>query len=154
MKKEKVIFSQYIIVKGIKYIVDGKKVVLEPSKKEIDMAIWLSKKLNKEVTILPRINEPERIQTPDFSIENDNWDLKTITSNKNNVMYNTLRNKENQSNNYVIDISKSKLTIKAINKQLNDLFLLKGFNWLNKIIVKKNNDIEINERKKVGNRSH
>ena len=43
-------------------------------------------------------------------------------------------------------ISKSKLTVKATIKQIYGVFSMKGFNWINSVIIKKNNSIEIIKR--------
>ena len=48
----------------------------------------------------------------------------------------------------VIDIGKSKLTIKSATKQINELYSKKSYNWLNKVVIKKHNDyIVINKPK-------
>jgi len=146
IKKVEVQLQSYIIINNTKYIVDGKKVVLEPSNKEINMAIWLSKKLSIEIKLLPRILLPENIKTADYSINGEYWDLKEITSNRNNALYNRIRKKDNQASNFIIDISNSKLTIKALQYQIVELYSSKHFKWLNKIIVKKNNDVRIIKR--------
>ena len=67
--KSNVVLKDSVEVSGRKYSVDNKKVVLEPSSREIATAVWLSKKLNKKVEILPRINKPEGIKTPDYFID-------------------------------------------------------------------------------------
>ena len=96
---------------------------------------------------MPRILLPEYIKTSDYLINNEYWDLKTIVSNRNDAIRNRIRNQEDQASNFIIDISKSKLTLKSAEKQINDIFLLKGYKWLNKIILKKNNEIKIIHKK-------
>lgn len=145
--KSKVFLIDYIEIKGRKYYVDGKKVVLESTKEETNVALWLSKKLNQEIVILPKIKQPENIRTADYLIGKEYWDLKTISSNKNYAVYSRIRNQEEQASNFVLDISKSKLTIKAVIKQVNELYKLKNFKWLKKIIIKKKNNIEFVTRK-------
>lgn len=129
-------------VNSRKYYVDDKKVVFETSNKELAIAVWISKKLNKKVEILPKVYQPENIRTADYLIDNENWDLKEIISNKNYAIYSRIRNQEKQAFNFIIDISKSKLTIKAATKQINELYKLKNFKWLKDIIIKKNNNYE------------
>ena len=136
--KSKVELRDYIEINGHKYVVDGIKVVLDPNKREIQTALWLSKKLNKKIELLPRILLPEYIKTSDYLINDKYWDLKTIVSNRNDAIRNRIRNQENQALNFIVDISKSKLTLKSAEKQINDIFKLKGYKWLNKIILKKN----------------
>ena len=147
LNKSKVVLKEHIEINGHIYCIDGKTVVLEPSKKELNVAIWLSKKLNKKVEVLPRVLIPEGIKTSDYLIDDNNWDLKTIISNINNAVYTSIRKKEKQSNNFVIGISKSKLSIKSAIKQVMGIYSMKGFNWLNNIIIKKNDSFEIIKRK-------
>ena len=144
--KSNIALKDYVEVENIKYYVDNTKVVLEPTKKEIAVAVWLSKKLNKKVEILPRINIPKGIKTADYLIDNQKCDLKNIVSNRNNAIYTSIRGQERQANNFIFDISKSKLTVKATIKQIYGVFSMKGFNWINSVIIKKNNSIEIIKR--------
>ena len=142
-----VVFSEYVEIDGCKFYVDNKKVVFEPTKKELAVAVWLSKKLNKKVEVLPRINIPKGMKTADYLIDNQKWDLKKISSNRNNAIYTSIRGQERQADNFVFDISKSKLTVKATINQIYGIFSMKGFNWINSVIIKKNNVIEIIKRK-------
>jgi len=129
-----IILSKCVIVNGRKYIVDGSKVVFDQNKKEIHMALWLSQKLNKKIELLPRILQPENIQTSDYMIEGEYWDLKGIVSNKNYAVYSRLRNQNKQASNFIIDISKSKLTIKSVIYQVKELYKLKSFKKIKKIL--------------------
>ena len=146
-RKTKVVFKDYIEIDNHKYYVDGKKVVLEPSKKEIRLALWLSKKLSTEIVVLPRIKQPEGIKTSDYLIYGEKWDLKEIFSNRNDAAYNRIRRYKDQASNFIIDISNSKLTMKATKDQVVDLYQHKNYRWLNKIIIKKNNELEFVFRK-------
>ena len=147
LSKSKIELKDYIEINGKKYVVDGIKVIFEPSKKELHIALWLSKKLNKKIEVLPRIKQPEGINTSDYIINNENWDLKRIISNRNDAVRNIIRNHQKQASYFVIDITDSKLTIKATIKQINDIFNRKGYKWFNKAIIKKNNAIEFVNRK-------
>ena len=147
LSKSKVELKNYIEVNGIKYYVDNRSVIFEPTKKEVAIAMWLSKKLTKKIEILPRIKQPEGIKTSDYIIANENWDLKSVSSNRNDAIRNIIKNHERQASNFVIDISNSKLTIKATLKQINNLFDRKGFNWFKKAIIKKNDIMEFVNRK-------
>ena len=141
--KSKVELKDYVEVDGRKYYVDNNKVVFEPTKKEIATAVWISKKLNKKVGILPRINVPSGIKTADYLLDNEKWDLKILVSNRNNAIYTSIRRDSKQASNFIFDISKSKLTIKAVVRQVEYLYKSKKLCWLNNVIIKKNNDIEI-----------
>ena len=95
---------------------------------------------------MPKIKIPEGIKTSDYIINDEYWDLKTITSNRNDAMANRIKRQEKQATNFIIDISKSKLTFKAAEKQLQEI--LKWYKWINSIILKKSNEIKIIQKKK------
>jgi len=81
LSKSKVSLKDYIEINGHRYIVDGIKVVFEPSKKELHTALWLSRKLNKKIEILPRIALPKNIKTSDYLINNEYWVIDFKPSN-------------------------------------------------------------------------
>ena len=116
--KSKVILKDYVEVKGKKYYVDNKRVVLEPTNSEIRMAKWLSNILSKQIELLPRVKLPKNIKTADYLIDGELWDLKSITSNRNDAIRSRIRNQETQSSNFIIDITKSKIILKAAEKQI------------------------------------
>jgi len=147
VKKTSVVLKDYVEVNGRKFFVDGKNVVLEPSNKEIGVAKWLSKRLNQTVELIPRVNLPKNIQTSDYIIEGECWDLKVVNSNLNDAISSRVKNREKQAVNFVIDVSKSKLTMKASVNQINNLYKARDFRWLNNIIIKKNNDFQIISKK-------
>ena len=103
--------------------------------------------MNRKIEILPRIVLPKNIKTSDYLIDNEYWDLKDIVSNRNDAIRNRIRKQEKQASNFIINISNSKLTLKSAEKQIKDILQLKGYKWLNKIIVKKNNEIIIINKK-------
>ena len=144
--KSKVTLKDYVEANGQKYYVDNKKVVFETTNKEISIAVWISKKLNKKVEILPKVYKPENIKTADYLIDNEKWDLKEITSSRNNAIYSRIRKQKDQSPNFIIDISKSKLTIKSVVKQINNLS--KDFNWVYMVLIKDRNEYEIIKKQK------
>ena len=64
---------------GEVYKVDGKHVVLDYKKEEFNIAKIIAEKYGKEVFMVPRVNEPAGISTPDYRINGENYDLKTIS---------------------------------------------------------------------------
>ena len=53
---------------GTKYNVDGKHVILNPTTREKEVAEILGKIYGGQVDIIPRVNEPANIKTPDYII--------------------------------------------------------------------------------------
>ena len=131
----------YFEYDNIKYRVDNKNVVLDYSDKEKEVAIWLENTFGGEIYMLPRINNPKGIQTADYLFRREYWDLKEITGSGKHTFDSAIKKKKSQSNNFIFDISNSKLTLEMINKQLNLIYKSKDRKWVDKIIVKQDNDM-------------
>lgn len=139
---------KYFEHNGIKYKVDNKNIVLDYSDKEKEVSIWLENTFGGEIYMLPRINKPDGIQTADYLFRGEYWDLKKITGKGKNTLDSAINKKKSQSNNFIFDISNSEITLEAIDKQLSSIYENKYRKWIDKIIVKQNNNvIVINKRK-------
>ena len=73
-----VIDAKYYVYNNIKYNVDKKNVILDYSKQERRIALWLCNTFGSNVYMMPRINYPNGIMTADYLFKNEYWDLKTI----------------------------------------------------------------------------
>ena len=71
---------------GKKYFVDGKKVIINPSKEELYIANWLTNIYKNVIYLLPRINIPEGISTADYFFADNYWDYKQINGDKKNTI--------------------------------------------------------------------
>lgn len=139
---------KYYLHDGIKYKIDGKKVVLDYSAEEKIMAEWLVKIFGGVIYLIPRINEPLGIQTADYYFKKEYWDLKSISGNSSSTIDRAINGKKRQSKNFIIDISKSEMTINEADNYINKLYQSKYRFWVKKIILVKNNRlIKIYERK-------
>lgn len=149
-KNGKVLDSYYYITNNKVYIVDGsKKVVLDYSLKELEVANWLVNTFGGTLYMKPRVNYPFGIKTADYFWKGEYWDLKEIKSPGNKVFDNRLNNYRQQSKNFIFDVSSNPLSIKEIQKQINNIYTSEDRYWVNKIIVKRDNDVLfIYERKK------
>lgn len=132
---------QYFEHEGIKYKVDDKNVVLDYSSKEREVAEWLESTFGGEIYMLPRINTPEGIKTADYLFKDEYWDLKEITGVGKNILFHAIEDHEKQAHNFIFDISKTKLSNNEIIERLNKLYSIKKVDWLNKIIVKREEKI-------------
>lgn len=126
---------------GIRYNVDGKHVVLNPTTREKEVAEILGKIYGGQVDIIPRVNEPANIKTPDYVIDNERFDLKEITGSGKYVIEGNIRKKKNQANNFIIDVTNTKIDIKEIERQIESIYISKRYLWVDKIFVVKENDI-------------
>lgn len=129
------------------YIVDGKHVKFDYSREELNIAYWINQVFGYEVILVPKVNFPKKINTPDFIINKEKWDLKTITSSSNQALYHAVYGKNKQSNNFILDLSKSKLDFNEIINQLKRIYEREDTNFVNKIIIKKNKIYKVFKRK-------
>lgn len=127
--------------KGNKYKVDGKNVVLEPTEREKEVANILGRMHGGQVKIIPKVNEPINIKTPDYMINNERFDLKEITGSGKNTLDNAIRKQKKQASNFVFDVSNTTMDIIEVTKQVKNIYKSKHREWVNKIIIIKNNGI-------------
>ena len=136
---QKIIESKFIVKNGIKYYVDGKYVIFDYNKKELEIATWLVNTFGGTIYLLPRINVPENIKTADYLWNNEFWDLKEIKGSSNQVIYHAIYKNKLQCNNFILDITNSKLNLKKSIILVNLLFQREDTKFVNKIIIKKGN---------------
>lgn len=125
---------------GQKYQVDGKHVVLDYSQKEKEVGEWLSKLFGKNVQMVPRVNYPKDIPTPDYLIEGMKFDLKEISGNGKNVFDNASKKAKDQAENIVFDITNTPLTEQEILNRLEGIYK-SGRRGLNIAVLKKSDDL-------------
>ena len=113
---------------GVKYFVDGKKVVLDYSLYEKKIAEWLCILFGGDIYLLPRIND-------------EYWDLKKISCNaisKKRAVDNIIKKSKFQTENIILDISDSILSEKMILKQVKKLYTTSGREWIKCVLIVKN----------------
>ncbi len=133
---------------GNKYKVDGKHVVLKPTEREKEVANILGKMYGGQVNIIPRVNEPAYIKTPDYIVNGEKFDLKEITGSGKYVIEGNLRKKKKQANNFIIDLTNAKIDIKEAERQIENIYTSKRYLWIDKIvIIKESKIIKIYQRK-------
>lgn len=134
-----IIYKYYFISDdGEKYYVSKNKVILDPSIEEIRMAKWFSSLGDDVVYINPKVNYPPGISTSDYIYKDEKWDLKIVgvnaTSTK-RAVDNIIKTTKNQTNNIILDITKSKLDRENIIEQVKTVFLTRGRQWIRQIVI-------------------
>ena len=138
----------YIDNGGNRYNVDNKYVILKPTEREKEVANMLGSLYGGKIKMIPRINEPKRIKTPDYIVRNKRYDLKQIKGNGKYVIQGNLKGKQKQANNFIIDITKSEMSIEEAVRQVANIYNSKHFLWLDRIILLKNKKfIKVYKRK-------
>lgn len=141
--------QSFLDFEGEKYYVDGCNVVYKHDKRELEVAKLLNKTFGGNVKILPNINYPQGIKSPDYIFRGERLDLKRITSKRaNDCLKTALRNKEEQADNFIIDNTAQSIRDEDILRQIDEIYNLKGFLWINKIyVLKEDKFIKIFKRK-------
>ena len=121
--------------------VDGKKVLLDYSRHEKEVAETIAKLYGKEIQMVPRVTYPQGVATPDYKIEGVGWDLKTISTGGKNVLYNSVKKKKHQANCFIFDITECPLDVKEIKEQVDNLFRSTHLSFIDKIGIYKDNKI-------------
>lgn len=137
---------QYFEKDGIKYQVDGKNVVLDYSNKEKEVAEWLENTFGGDVYMNPRVNYPKGINTADYYWNDEYWDLKEIQGSTSVIraVDNSIKDYKEQTSNFIIDATCCKLDNDIIINQVKNTFNKQHKlyrEWVNKIIVKRDNEL-------------
>lgn len=132
--------SNQVTKDGKTYIVDGHNVVSDHSNYEHKVANWISSKTGKHVDILPRVNYPKNVNTPDYLIAGVPFDLKEITGVGKSVVDGNLRKAKKQAPNIILDITKTPLSSSEVLEQLNQVYKV-GRRGLGTTIVKQGTEV-------------
>lgn len=126
---------------GKRYKVDGKYIVLEPTQRELEVAVLMGKIIGGIVSIIPRINYPKNIKTPDYIINKEKYDLKILTQNNKNTMYNSIHKQKRQAENFIIDISNNGMSENNIKEQVEIIYNSRHTEWVKRILIIKDNEV-------------
>lgn len=120
------------------YIVDGHNVIYKHDKREIEVANLLNEMFGGNVKILPNINYPQGIKTPDYIFRGENIDLKRIKSKRSKDCVKTaIRDSKRQAHNFIIDNTAQTVSDDAILSQIEEIYNTGKFKWVNTIYVLK-----------------
>ncbi len=136
-----VVERQEYIINGVTYKMDGKHVTLKPSQQERNIAEMLSSKYGKKVELVPQVLYPQGIQTPDYLIDGERFDLKTPIGIGKNLLYGLIAKKKKQSNNFILDITNCPLSIEELERQVEDLYRSPRVGFLEKVVFVKNDGV-------------
>lgn len=140
-KKGSVVKKLSYIIDDKNYVVDGKYVLLEPLEIEWAVAVSLSEKYGKDVELVPKVNFPMGIQTPDYLIDGERFDLKSPTGKSKNLLYNLVSKKKKQASNFIFDLTKCPLSGDDIERQIKELFCSRHTRFINKVVIMKSGEV-------------
>lgn len=144
----KVIELDYFEKDGIRY--DSSNATFDDryGVNEKNVASWLVDTFRENVEMVPRVNTPEGISTPDYIFKGEGWDLKTIKGNKNQTIYRSVVNQSEQASNFIIDLSKYKsITFDDALDHVIKLFSRKDTSFIDNILIREDDKLRVIKKK-------
>lgn len=132
---------QQYTINGVTYNVDKKHVILSPTSQEKTIAAVLSEKYGKSVKFVPQVLYPQGIQTPDYLIDGERFDLKSPTGNGKELLYNMIAKKKKQSPNFIFDITNCPLSDEDIKMQIQSIYASQHTKFVKIIVIIKDKEI-------------
>lgn len=130
---------------GATYTVDGHNIVLDYSPHEKEIAELLEKEFGGELYMVPRVNNPQGISTPDYLFRGKGYDLKTLSKEAGeNTIINRIKKARKQSKNFVLDLTNAKkITDSVLKSQIQRIYKDKETAFVDTIIGVRNGDIVV-----------
>lgn len=123
------------VVNGTAYVVDGHNVVLSYSFHKKEIAELLESELGGEIFMVPRVNSPEGISTPDYLFRGEAFDLKTLSSEAGkNTIFNRIKKARRQAKNFVVDVTQAHLEETVIMEQIEKIYKMKETMFVDQVI--------------------
>lgn len=121
---------------GATYKVDGHNVVLDHDAHEKEIAELLEREVGGEIYLVPRVNNPQGVPTPDYLFHGRGYDLKTLSEKAGpNTMFQRVKKAKRQSRNFIIDLSDTKLDRETIAQQISKIFWSENTRFVDEIVI-------------------
>lgn len=121
---------------GVTYKVDGHNVVLDYSPHEKEIAELLEREFGGELFMVPRVNNPQGVSTPDYLFRGNGYDLKTLGEKaRQDTMFQRVQKAKRQSRNFIIDITATSLDSDTVRSQIEKIFRLDSTKFVDEIII-------------------
>lgn len=134
---------QSVTVNGVTYQVDGRNVVLDYKPHEKEIAELLEREVGGELYMVPRVNNPQGISTPDYLFHGKGYDLKTIgeTTGKNPV-FNRIKNAKAQADSFILDLTSATLSEEFLQAQIEKVFSDRQTHFADEVVLIRNGRID------------
>ena len=135
--------------RGNEYLLDDKNVYYDFSHGELEFANWLSKRIDKKITMIPNIDVDGGVSAPDYIIKKESYDLKTLlsTNKDKQPVYHNIYKKYKQSQNFFIDGTYSEHSFEELSEEAQRMFSRQDTSWVKMIGIKKGDSFVIYSRK-------
>lgn len=128
---------QEYTVNGVTYKVDGRNVVLDYKPHEKEIAELLEREVGGEIFMVPRVNNPQGVSTPDYLFHGKGYDLKTLGKDAGkNTIFNRVKNGKRQARNFIIDVTEAvNLDDQVIDDQLEKIFQDRDTLFVDEVVI-------------------
>lgn len=133
----------YTAPDGSVYTVHGTDVVLDYDEHEKEIAELLEREIGGELYMVPRVNKPEGVKTPDYLFHGKAYDLKTPEASKSkNAVFKRVKKASGQAHGIILDVSISGLGDEAIDEQIDKIFWSQDTKFVDELVLVKNGKIK------------
>lgn len=130
---------------GQRHEIDNHHVKFEPSQHEREIAEVLAEQLHERVILQPKIDDPPNIRMPDYIINGQGYDLKTVSGKGKNTLDSAVKDRKGQATTFVFDVTNFKVSEDDMLRQASHI--IERREWIDKIIlIRDNNIIRVFER--------
>lgn len=131
--------AEFVDIRRKRYFINNDNKIIHEFN-EVSVAEWIRDYLHLDVEYLPNISEDDGLKLGDYKINNkDVWELKTIRGNGKRTLDSAVKDKKDQANIFIFDLTYSKMNDSEAIKQTIDIFRRRE--WVEKIILKRNNEL-------------
>lgn len=110
--------------------------MLDYSPHEKEIAELLEREVGGELFMVPRVNNPQGVSTPDYLFHGKGYDLKTIGENAGaNTIFNRIKKAKKQAGSFIIDVTESNLSSDVIDNQLEKIYTRPDTDWVDEIVI-------------------
>ena len=131
--------------------VEGMITAIDHNSSERGVASALSRQVHSEIELIPRINVPKGIRTPDFMIPStgETWELKTLERYNDegqlvspNSFFRAVRGANGQSDSVIVDISSYPYGAETVTEQINTVFRHSNTTFVQRVMIIKDGEIQ------------
>ena len=140
-RNEVVVDDRYIHSDGTVYVVDNKYVLQDHDDEEMETAKVLAEKYGKTVHLVPRVIEPQHIETPDYIIDGVRYDRKAIDGNGKHTVDSAIKDHREQAHIFIIAMRKTSLTVEEVIEQCEKIFGSSHRGWVEELMIEKDKKI-------------
>lgn len=147
-ESHRVVDLQSVTVGGVTYRVNGHTVKLKYSEKERETAELLRRTVGGEIFMVPKVEYPQGVRTPDFLFNGKAYDLKGILPGaKKDTVFRRIKNGKGQAASFIIDVTGSGLDEPAVIEQIKRVFRDKQTDFVDEVVIIRDGKIiSINKR--------